>query len=418
MSKTKNIHEVEIKIEKEEWSKYLDKAFNKVKNTVKVDGFRKGKVTREIFNKKVGVGALFEDAANFAIDVEFKKLLDNGEYEPIVRPNVDIKEISEDGITIVFIITTKPEIKLGDYKNLGIEKEKVEVTDEEVNHEIEHLRQDYAEIVVKEGNAENGDTVIIDFDGYLDGEAFEGGKSENYPLELGSNTFIPGFEDQIVGMKKDEEKEINVTFPEDYPAENLKGKPVVFKVKVNEIKTKELPELNEDFFLDLGFEDVKDEEGLKKHVKENIEHEKSHQVEDKYINELLDKLEEVSEIEMVPEEFVNNEIDRMYEQVSQNISMQGITMEQYLKLLNKTEEEVKETFKDEASKRVKSRMLLEEIVQAEKIEVSESEINDRLQEIAEMYQMTKEEISKAFGGNEMVEYDIQMKKAIELLQGK
>lgn len=418
MSKAKNIHDIEVKIEKEAWSKYLDKAFNKIKNTVSVDGFRKGKVTREIFNKKVGVESLYNDALNFAIDDEFTKLMDKKEYEPIVRPTVDVKDVNKEGATIVFTVTTKPEIKLGDYKNLGVKKEEVKVTDEEVNHEIEHLRRDYAEIIVKEDSASNGDTVIIDFDGYLDGEQFEGGKSENYPLELGSNTFIPGFEDQLVGMKKGEEKDINVTFPDDYPSENLKGKPVVFKVKVNEVKTKQLPELNEEFFLDLGLEEVKTEKDFIEHIKKDLEHEKKHYVEDKYIDELLTALDNSSEIESIPDEFINNEADRMYDQVSQNISMQGITMEQYLKLLNKTESEVKDTFKEEATKRVKSRMLLEEIVNVEDIKATEEEVTERVQNLAEMYKMTKEEITKYFGGTEMLEYDVQMKKAIELLQGK
>ncbi len=416
MSKAKNIHEVEIKIEKDEWKKYLDKAFNKVKNEVKVDGFRKGKVTREIFNKKVGVQALFEDAINYAIDDEYKKIMDNDKYEPIVRPTVDIVDINENDATIKFTITTKPEIKLGDYKNLGIKKEKVSVSKKEVEDEIENLRRDYAEIIVKDGKAENKDTVVIDFDGYLNGEPFDGGKSENYPLELGSNTFIPGFEDQIVGMKKGEEKDIIVTFPEDYPAENLKGKEVIFKVKVNEVKTKQLPELEKEFFEDLGYDEINTADEFKEHIKDNIKNEKTNKVENKYVDDLLDKLVETSSIESVPDEFVNNEIERMYYNASENIKMQGINMETYLKFINKTEEEVKESFKDDALKRVKVRILLEEIVEIEKLKVEEKELEERLQKLSELYEMTKEEVINAFGGKEVVKYDALMNKALKILQ--
>lgn len=416
MSKAKNIHEVEIKIEKDEWKKYLDKAFNKVKNEVKVDGFRKGKVTREIFNKKVGVQALFEDAINYAIDDEYKKIMDNDKYEPIVRPTVDIVDINENDATIKFTITTKPEIKLGDYKNLGIKKEKVSVSKKEVEDEIENLRRDYAEIIVKDGKAENKDTVVIDFDGYLNGEPFDGGKSENYPLELGSNTFIPGFEDQIVGMKKGEEKDIIVTFPEDYPAENLKGKEVIFKVKVNEVKTKQLPELEKEFFEDLGYDEINTADEFKEHIKDNIKNEKTNKVENKYVDDLLDKLVETSSIESVPDEFVNNEIERMYYNASENIKMQGINMETYLKFINKTEEELKESFKDDALKRVKGRILLEEIVEIEKLKVEEKELEERLQKLSELYEMTKEEVINAFGGKEVVKYDALMNKALKILQ--
>ena len=416
MSHAKNIREVEIKIEKDEWKKYLDKAFNKVKNEVKVDGFRKGKVTREIFNKKVGVQALFEDAINYAIDDEYKKIMDNDKYEPIVRPTVDIVDINENDATIKFTITTKPEIKLGDYKNLGIKKEKVSVSKKEFEDEIENLRRDYAEIIVKDGKAENKDTVVIDFDGYLNGEPFDGGKSENYPLELGSNTFIPGFEDQIVGMKKGEEKDIIVTFPEDYPAENLKGKEVIFKVKVNEVKTKQLPELEKEFFEDLGYDEINTADEFKEHIKDNIKNEKTNKVENKYVDDLLDKLVETSSIESVPDEFVNNEIERMYYNASENIKMQGINMETYLKFINKTEEEVKESFKDDALKRVKVRILLEEIVEIEKLKVEEKELEERLQKLSELYEMTKEEVINAFGGKEVVKYDALMNKALKILQ--
>ena len=259
----KNVHEIEIKIEKDDWVKALDKSFEKAQKNVKVDGFRKGKVPRNIFEKKFGKEALYEEAINIVLPNAYDKVFKENKLEPIIQPKIDVKDISENGITFMFKITTKPEVKIKKYTGLSVKKEKVKVTDEEVEHQIEHLREHYADMIIKDDNIENGDTAVIDFEGFVNGVAFDGGKGENYPLQIGSNTFIPGFEEQLIGHKANDEVDVNVTFPKDYASEDLKGKNAVFKVKIHEVKTKKLPEMDEEFFKDLGYDDVQTEEQLK-----------------------------------------------------------------------------------------------------------------------------------------------------------
>jgi trigger factor len=232
----KNKHEITIKIEGKEWEKALDKSFNKNVTKAKVDGFRAGKCPKDIYIKKYGIESLFMDAVDFVISDGYKKVIDDNKLEPIVQPKVDIKSINKDGVELEFTITTAPELKIKKYKGLKVEKDKVSVTKKEIDEEIENLRKQYAEVVIKDGEIENGDTAVIDFEGFKDGVAFQGGKGENYPLEIGSKTFIPGFEEQLIGLKQNDEKDIKLTFPEDYPSEDLKGKEVTFKVKIHEVK--------------------------------------------------------------------------------------------------------------------------------------------------------------------------------------
>ena len=420
MSKAKNIHTIEIKIEKEEWGKYLDRAFNKVKNKVSIDGFRKGKITREIFNKKVGTPALYEDALNFAIDSEYKKLMEDDKYKPIVQPTVDFKDINEDGVTLIFTITEFPEIELCDYKNLKAKKEKVEITDKELEDEINHLREDFAEIVIKDDkeSAKLNDIVIIDFEGFIDNKAFEGGKAENYQLELGSNTFIPGFEEQIVGMKKGEEKDINVVFPEDYHKEDLKNKPAVFKVKVHEIKEKQLPEINQEFFEDLGYTDIKTEEEFKNIIKDELKQRKEVSVEDKYINDIFDELVKECKFEGLPEELINEEKERMYKQFEQNVKQYGMIMDNYLKIIKKSKEEFMETFTEEATFRVKTRLILEKIIEVEKIEVTDEDIKNRIDEIAKRNNMSDEDKEDLYAQKDIMEYDTKITKVVNIIKGE
>ena len=249
----KNVHEVVIKIDGEAWSKALDGAFKKKQKTAKVDGFRKGKVPRDIYEKHFGKESLFIDAADSVLQDAYTKAMEESKLVPVVQPAVDLKSLSEDGVEFTFKIITKPEVKVKKYKGLNIKPEKVEVTDEEIEHELGHLLEKYTELVTKEdGTVEEGNTAVIDFEGFKDGVAFDGGKGENYSLEIGSHTFIPGFEEQVIGMKAGEEKEIEVTFPEDYGAKDLAGAKATFKVKVHEIKEKQARELDEEFFEDLG----------------------------------------------------------------------------------------------------------------------------------------------------------------------
>jgi len=416
MEKNKNVKEITIKIEGKEWEDALDKAFEKANKKVKIDGFRQGKAPKEVFIKKYGEESLFMDAADLVLQPAYQKMLDeNKDVEIVAQPEVALKSISKDGVEFVFTITTKPEVKLGKYKKLGVKKEKVEVTKEEIESALNETLNRYAENVVKEGKVENGDIAIIDFEGFKDGVAFEGGKGENYSLTIGSNTFIPGFEDQIIGMSKDEEKDINVTFPEDYHSEDLKGQKVVFKVKVNEIKTTKIPELDKDFFEDLAMEGIDSKESLEKQLEENIKAHKEQHAEDHYIDELLKKGIENMEVD-IPEAMINEELDRMIRQYEENLKMQGLTLQQFYQFTNSDETALKDQMKEEAEKRVASRLLLEAIKVEEKIEIADDEAKKEAEELAKKYNMEKDEFLKLFGGIEMVKYDMEMRRAIEILK--
>lgn len=419
MEKKKNIKEITIKIEGKEWEDAIDKAFKKASQKVNVAGFRKGKVPKDVFMKKYGVESLFFDASEYCIDSAYKKMLeDNKDLEVVAQPSVDIKSVDEKYIEYVFTLTLKPEFKLGEYKNLNVKKEKISVKKEEIEEAINSMREQYKENIVKDGSVAKGDIAIIDFEGFKDGVAFEGGKGENYSLTIGSNTFIPGFEDQLIGMKVGEEKDINVTFPEDYHAEELKGKPVVFKVKVNEIKEVKLPELDKDFFDDLGMEGIDTKEALEKQVKENIKTRKESQAEDKYIDALLDEISKNTEIE-IPDNMVDEEAHRMVHQFADHIAMQGISIDQFYQMTNSNEDELKEKYKEEALKRVKNRLIIEEIIKVEKIKVTEKEINERIDEIAKKYNMTKEEVLKNYGDStDYIKYDLEVKKVFDIIKGE
>ena len=279
----KNIHEIEAKIEGKEWKEAVDKAFEEEVKTAKVDGFRKGKVPRAVYEKKYGKVSLFYSAINSSIGTLYSKVLKDNKLEPIMDPKIDIVEVDDDKVVIKFTITTKPEIKIKKYKGLGVKKETVKVTKEEIDTEVDNLRNRYADLVIKDGKIENGDIAVIDFEGFIDDKAFEGGKGENYSLTIGSNTFIPGFEDALIGHKADEDVDVKVTFPKEYQAKELQGKKAVFKVKIHEVKTKELPKLDEDFFLDLEMADVKDEKSLRKVCEDQIKARKEYDSENKYI---------------------------------------------------------------------------------------------------------------------------------------
>ncbi len=414
----KNIKEINIKVEGKEWEEALDKAFVKANAKAKIDGFRPGKAPKEVFLKKYGKEALYMDAADIVLDGAYRKVFeDNKDLEIVAQPEIGLKSIDEKGVEFTFKLTLKPEVKLGKYKGLNVKKDSVKVTKEEVEHEIEHLRSHYAENVVKEGKVENGDIAIIDFEGFKDGKAFDGGKGENYSLTIGSNTFIPGFEDQIIGMAKGEEKDINVTFPEDYHSEELKGQPVVFKVKVNEIKEVKIPELDKDFFEDLGMEGIDSKESLEAQVKENIKARRDADAENKYIDELLEAAAKNVEVD-IPDVMISEEQDRILRQYEENLKMQGLTLEQFYQFTNSDEAALKEQMKDEATKRVTYRLMLEAIAKTEKIEITDEKANEEAETLAKRYQMPVDEFLKAFGGIEMIKYDLEMRGAIDVLKSE
>ena len=411
-----NVHKVNVKIEGADWTKALDQAFARKQKTVRVDGFRAGKVPRDIFEKKFGKEALFIDAADMSVQVAYMKAITDSKLIPVTQPEVDIKSIDENGVEFVFTITTKPEVVVKNYKGLNIKPEKVKVTAEEVNHELGHLLERYTELVVKEeGKVENGDIAVIDFEGFKDGVAFDGGKGENYSLEIGSNTFIPGFEEQVIGMATGEEKDLNVTFPEEYGAADLAGQAVVFKVKVNEIKQKVARELDEEFFEDLGMEGINSEETLKEQIKESIKAQKDMEVENKYVDDLLEAVAKNVEVD-VPQAMVDEETDRLIGRFEEQMKMQGISLDLYYQFTQSNEEALRSQMEKEAYNNVLYRLMLEQIMTEEKIEVTKEEAEKEAEELAAKYQMDKDEFLKQFGGIDMVQYDLEVRKTIELLK--
>ena len=418
MEKNKSLKEVVIKIEGKDWLDALDKAFKKVSKDKTIAGFRKGKAPKSIYLKHYGIESLFYEASNICVDKAYNKMIEENKDLTIVsQPILDIRSVDEKCIEYVFTLTLKPEVKLGKYKGLSVKKDKVKVTKEEVEHEIKHMREDYKEIVIKDGKIESGDIAVIDFEGFKDGVAFDGGKGENYSLTIGSNTFIPGFEDQLIGHVTGDEVDVNVTFPSDYHVEELKDAPVVFKVKIHEVKQTVLPELDKDFFEDLGMEGIDSKESLEKQVKENIKIRKESAAEDKYIDELLKEIADNTEVD-IPDTMINDETNHMIEHFKEHIMMQGITIEQFYQITNSSEDKLKEEYHDEALRRVKNRLIIEKIIEEEKIEVSDEEVENKLEELAKKYNMTKEEVKKEYDDNlDYISFDLKVRKVFDIIKG-
>ena len=407
-----NKHVILKKVEGENWKNALDKSFLKNVKEAKVDGFRKGKCPRDVFEKKYGVEALYNDAVDIVLPGLYTEVLKESALEPVVQPSIDIKEINKDG---EFTIITAPVANVKKYTGLKVTREKVKVTDEEITEEINRLKDQYAEIAVKEGKIESGDTAVIDFEGFKDGVAFEGGKGENYPLEIGSNTFIPGFEDALIGLSTGDKKDIPLTFPENYPSEELKGAKVVFKVTVHEVKTRLIPELDKDFFTDLGIEGVTNETELRNHVKNNISLRKEKEADNKLVEDILASVAKETEI-VLPEELIHDEIHHMIDNYAQRLQMQGLSLEQYMQFTKQTFESLEEQLKPEAKKNITYRYMLEEIAKKEGIVISDEEADNEAETLSHTYQMTKQELINAFGGIEMIKYDLKIRKTIDFLK--
>ncbi len=410
----KNVHELEYEIKGADWSKILDAAFEKKVKDVRIDGFRKGKCPKNVYMSKFGIESLYPEAVDVAGGRAYVEVLKENKLVPVCEPKMDIKEIDKDHIKFAFVIITKPEVKLGKYKGLGVKKDEVKVTKKEIDEEIARLASRFAEIVVKEGGEVlEGNTAVIDFKGYVDGKLLDGGVGENYPLEIGSHTFIPGFEEGIVGMKVGEEKSLDLEFPKEYTPE-LAGKKVKFDVTVREIKERVLPELNKDFYADLGFEDIDKEEDFRKEVKKVIEDRKEEEVKNKYLDEVLEAASKNMKVEINPE-IVDDEIHRMMNQFAEQLKMQGISIEQYFQVTGTTQEDMHKQMEGEATKRVKYRYLIEEVADAEKIEVSDADAEAEADKMATQYGMERADFLSAFGGLEVVKYDVRMRKALEIL---
>lgn len=411
----KNVKEITIEVKGKEWEEALDKAFKKKKKDIKIDGFRKGSVTKEIYIKKVGIEALFMDACDICVEDAYKQAYKELDMEIVVEPSIDIVKLDKKGVTFKITFIGRPEVKLGAYKKLGIKQEKVKVTKEEIEHEIEHLREHMAEVVIKEkGTIADGNTAVIDFEGYIDGEQFDGGTGANYPLEIGSHTFIPGFEEQVIGMKVGETKDINVTFPEDY-VEEMKGKDATFKVTVREIRERVKPEIDSDFFEDLGIEGVDSLDKLKEHLEADLKKSKERDAEDKFLDEALRIATDNMEVE-INEEIIDAEVDMMIKQYNQELKLQGLTFEQYCQFTGKTVDEVKVMIRPQAIVRIKVRLLLEEIAKKEEIEVTDEEVKEEIKKALEQYNIDEKEFLELTGGKKAIEYELTAKKALDVIK--
>ena len=393
----------------------LDQAFNKVKKNLNVPGFRKGHIPRAVFNQKFGEEALYDDVLNAILPAAYEAAIAELGLDVVAQPKIDVKSIEKgQDWTLTAEVVTKPEVKLGAYKDLEVSVEaSKEVTDEEVDAKLENERKNLAELVVKEGAAENGDTVVIDFVGSVDGVEFDGGKGENHSLELGSGQFIPGFEDQLVGAKAGDEVEVKVTFPEDYQATDLAGKAAVFVTKVNEVKAKEVPALDDELAKDLDDEvDTLDE--LKAKYRKELEAAKEIAYDDAVEGAALDLAVENAEIVELPAEMVEDEVHRAMNEFMGNLQRQGISPEMYFQITGTTQEDLHKQYEADADKRVKTNLVIEAVAAAEGFDATEEEIQKEINDLAAEYNMEVSQVSELLSP-EMLKHDIAMKKAVEVI---
>ena len=395
----------------------LDQAFNKVKKNLNAPGFRKGHMPRAVFNQKFGEEALYDDALNAILPAAYEAAITELGLDVVAQPKIDVKSIEKgQDWTLTAEVVTKPEVKLGAYKDLEVSVEvSKEVTDEDVDAKLENERKNLAELVVKEGAAENGDTVVIDFVGSVDGVEFDGGKGENHSLELGSGQFIPGFEDQLVGAKSGDEVEVKVTFPEDYQATDLAGKAAVFVTKVNEVKAKEVPALDDELAKDLD-DEVETLDELKAKYRKELEAAKEIAYDDAVEGAALDLAVENAEIVELPAEMVEDEVHRAMNEFMGNMQRQGISPEMYFQITGTTQEDLHKQYEADADKRVKTNLVIEAVAAAEGFDATEEEIQKEINDLAAEYNMEVSQVS-ALLSPEMLKHDITMKKAVEVITG-
>lgn len=413
---TENKNEVKLSftIEAEKFDEAMKKVYVKTAKYFTIPGFRKGKAPMHIVEQHYGSEIFYEDTFNELVPDIYDEAIKENKIEAVSRPNIDITQIGK-GKELIFtaIVQIKPEVKLGKYKGIELKKIEYNVSDKDVEHELGHMAEHNARLVsVDDRPVEKGDIAVIDFEGFLDGKPFEGGKAEKHELEIGSNTFIPGFEDQVIGMKIDEEKDLNVTFPEDYFSKELAGKPVVFKVKLHEIKKKELPKMDDEFAKDVSEFDTLEE--LKNSIKEKIQKENDekakYETEEAAIKAVCDQVE----IE-IPSGMIETEIDNMVKDVEQRLQYQGLTLEQYYKLSGKPETVMRDEMKETAEKNVKSRLVIEAIIKAEDIKPEDKEVEDKLKEMAKNYNKTEEEMLQNTYLKEYITDNMKVEKAINFI---
>ena len=407
--KEKSVGDLTVKIEGKEWADAVKKAFNKIAKNVSINGFRKGQAPKALIEKRVSDNERFITAVDDNANVWMRAALEAEKLIPISQPQLDIKAVDANGVELVFTFAVMPEVKLGDYKGLEYNLDEVAVSDEEVDAELNRMREQYAEVQTKDGAAAEGDTVNIDYEGFKDDVAFDGGKGTNYDLVLGSHSFIPGFEEKLVGVKAGEEKDLNLTFPENYHAKDLKGAAVVFKVKVNEVKTKVLPEVNDEFAKDVNAAGVETVADLKNMIRTRIEDGKKSQAENKADTALMDKLVENAEIDL-PEVLVEEEVNNQIQQLAQQISQYGMNFNQYLSMMGKKIEDVRAEYTDNATKTAKLRLILEEIAKVEALEPTEEDLENEYNNIAAQYNMPVDQV-KTYISVDMLKRDVRNEKA-------
>ncbi|HLR38817.1 MAG TPA: trigger factor [Jeotgalicoccus sp.] len=406
-----------ITVPAKEFEKALDEAFKKVSKEVQVPGFRKGKIPRQMFEQRFGVESLYQDALDMVLPHAYGHAVEETGINPVDQPEVEVEEIEKGkDLVLKMTVTVEPEVKLGEYKGLEAEKVEAEVTDAEVDEQIEAMLAQYADLVVKEeGEVAEGDIVNLDFEGFLNDEPFEGGKAEGHELEIGSGQFIPGFEEQLVGLKSGDEKDLDITFPEEYHAEELAGKPVVFKVKINEIKQKETPEFNDAFVKEEleGF-DADTAEGVKESIKKDLVAAKEEEADFKMKESLVSQASDNAEID-VPEAMVRNEQDRMLQEFEQRLSQQGLNLELYEQLTGQGADAMRDQMEEDALKRVRTSLTLGAIAEAEGITVDDSDVDNELNKLAEQFNMPTEDVKKVLGDLSVLKADVMNQKAIDFL---
>lgn len=409
--------QIEFTIERATIEEGLDRAFKKIRGRLNVPGFRKGKVPRKLFNKMYGEEALYEDALNDLLPRAYQKALaelEDEDFELVGEPSIDIKSMEKDADwEIIAEVPLKPEVTLGDYKNIEVTKQDRTVTDEDVADELESRRQRAVELALKDDAAEEGDTVVIDFEGYKDGEKFDGGSAENHSLELGSGQFIPGFEDQLIGAKSGDEKDVEVTFPEEYGAEELAGQDVVFKVVVHEVKEKCVPELDDEFAKDVD-DEVETLDELKDKIRQQLEKSKDRAATEATDDEAIQKAVENAEVPEIPEAMIDEEVDRQFNLFINNLQQQGISKDQYMSMIGTSEQELRDQFRNEADFNVKTNLVLEAIAKAENIDVTTEDIDAEIKDLAEQYGMEEDRV-RGILSEDLLKHDISLKKSIDLI---
>ncbi len=412
--KEKSTGELVTTVEGEQWEKAKEKAFNNLAKNVEIEGFRKGKAPKKLIEKQIAEQSVWMEAAEVGAQEALEAGIEEHNLWLVARPELKIDEINGNQVTYRFIVTVKPEVTLGEYKGLSYKVEAVEASEEEVTAELEKIQQNFAELSEKEGTVENGDTSVIDFEGFKDGVAFDGGKGENYPLEIGSGSFIPGFEEQVIGMAKGETKDIEVTFPEGYQAEELAGQPVVFKVTVHEIKGRTLPEINDELAKDANIPDVETLEQLKAKLTADITAKKQNEAEGKAQEELLTALVEGTTVE-VPDAMIESEVNTMVNEYAGRMQQQGFSLEQFMQLTGQTIEMMKEQMSPDAERRVLLRLVLEKVAEVENVEVSAEEVETEYNEIATAYNMEVAKVKEAVS-EDSIQYDLKLRKAMDLVK--